>query len=71
MSDQNEQEKLEDNTFEISARILGNELFALRLAANNFKDKWLLTGIVSTLLLTWIVSAYGDNFVSMFSSLGG
>ena len=36
-----------DNRFEVSLRILGNELFALKLQSNNKTNKWMAASVLS------------------------
>lgn len=46
--------------FEISFKILGNEIIGIKVAANTITNKWLLGGITTLLLLTAAFIFFGD-----------
>lgn len=63
MSDQDDKGKLE-----VSVRILGNELVALRMDVDDFKMKWLVMGVVAIVALGWAAGSFGPELISMFGS---
>lgn len=72
MSDDNKEIiKNTDNEFEIAFRLLGNELLAFTLRANNFTNKWLLAGLLSVASIVTIVALFGSDIASFANSLGG
>jgi hypothetical protein len=63
MSEQDDKGKLE-----VSVRILGNELVALRMDVDDFKMKWLVMGVVAIVALGWAAGNFGPELINMFSS---
>ena len=53
---------------EVSVRILGNELVALRMDVDDFKMKWLVMGVIAIVALGWAAGSFGPELISMFSS---
>jgi hypothetical protein len=51
---------------EVSVRILGNELVALRMDVDDFKMKWLVMGVVAIVALGWAAGNFGPELISMF-----
>jgi hypothetical protein len=51
---------------EISLRILGNELVALRMDVDDFKMKWLVIGVVAIVALGWAAGTFGPPLINMF-----
>ena len=51
---------------EVSVRILGNELVALRMDVDDFKMKWLVMGVVAIVALGWAVGNFGPELINMF-----
>ena len=59
----------QSNTYEIKIRVLGNELFAIALAAPDSSNRVLLMGLVTVFCIFTLLGAYGDKFVALFRSL--
>ena len=55
-----------DNKFEVSLRILGNELFALKLQSNNKTNKWMAASVLSLGLLILVISVFGGDIIHFF-----
>ena len=55
-----------DNRFEVSLRILGNELFALKLQSNNKTNKWMAASVLSLGLLILVISVFGGDIINFF-----
>ena len=51
---------------EVSVRILGNELVALRMDVDDFKMKWLVMGVVAIVALGWAAGNFGPELINMF-----
>ena len=51
---------------EVSVRILGNELVALRMDVDDFKMKWLVVGVIAIVALGWAAGEFGQQLMSMF-----
>ena len=52
---------------EVSVRILGNELVALRMDVDDFKMKWLVMGVVAIVALGWAAGNFGPELINMFA----
>jgi hypothetical protein len=63
MSDSDDKGKLE-----VSVRILGNELIALRMDVDDFKMKWLAMGVIAIVALGWAAGSFGPELIGMFGS---
>jgi len=63
MSEQDDKGKLE-----VSVRILGNELVALRMDVDDFKMKWLAMGVIAIVALGWAAGSFGPQLIGMFGS---
>jgi hypothetical protein len=51
---ENQSPALEEK-FEISLRLLGNEIFAMQLVSQSAKKNWAIFGLISLILVTIIV----------------
>jgi hypothetical protein len=51
---------------EVSVRILGNELVALRMDVDDFKMKWLVMGVIAIVALGWAAGNFGPELIGMF-----
>ena len=56
-------------TYEVSIRLLGNEIFALKLWSSSDSNKWIAIGLVTMFSLLTVLGAYGDNLVTFYKSL--
>lgn len=56
---------------EVSVRILGNELVALRMDVDDFKMKWLVMGVIAIVALGWAAGNFGPELMSMFGDNNG
>ena len=61
--------KKQENMYEIKIRVLGNEIFAIALAAPDSSNRILLGGLVTVFCVITIIGAYGAELVSFFKSL--
>ena len=53
---------------EVSVRVLGNELIALRMDVDDFKMKWLAMGVIAIVALGWAAGSFGPQLIGMFGS---
>ena len=64
-------EKFEDEEdFEVSIRVLGNELLALRMKTTKTSNKWMFASIITLGLLIWGVSLFGPSLVDFMKGVG-
>lgn len=62
-------DKDQDGKLELSIRILGNELIAIKMEVNDFKMKWLVVGIGALVGLGYAVSSFGPGLMNTFGTL--
>tara|TARA_B100000900_G_C20571592_1_gene713472 strand:- start:1007 stop:1261 length:255 start_codon:yes stop_codon:yes gene_type:complete len=62
MSTKDDQGKLE-----VSVRVLGNELVALKMTVDDFKMKWLVLGVITIVALGWAAGEFGPDLIGMFN----
>ena len=53
---------------EVSVRVLGNELIAIRMDVDDFKMKWLAMGVIAIVALGWAAGNFGPQLIGMFGS---
>lgn len=61
----------QENMYEIKIRVLGNEIFAIALAAPDTSNRVLLAGLATVFCVLTVLGAYGNQLVSLFKSLTG
>jgi len=59
----------DDGKLELSIRILGNELIAIKMEVNDFKMKWLVVGIGALVGLGYAVSSFGPGLMNTFGGM--
>lgn len=62
-------DKDQDGKLELSIRILGNELIAIKMEVNDFKMKWLIVGIGALVGLGFAVSSFGPGLMNTFGGM--
>ena len=62
------EEKAED--FEVSIRVLGNEMLALKMATTQTSNKWMFASIITLGLLIWGISIFGPSIVQFMKGVG-
>jgi len=62
-------DKDQDGKLELSIRILGNELIAIKMEVNDFKMKWLVVGIGALVGLGYAVSSFGPGPMNTFGGM--
>ena len=58
----------QDNTFELSLRILGSEFIGFKISVNDFKSKWLVLSIIAVGGIGGIVAVVGPTIKALFAS---
>ena len=56
-----------DGSFEISLRVLGNEVIGLSLTVDDFKTKWVVLSVVSLFAISYTVATFGPSLFNMFN----
>lgn len=56
----------ETGTFNVSLRVLGNELIGFSVAADSFSTKWVIIGTMVVFTLTGATAAFGPDIVALF-----
>lgn len=56
----------EDQSYEVTIRVLGNEIFAVKLSTTSTSNRWVLISLVSIFAFLTILGAYGDKFVDLY-----
>ena len=64
MSDQ------ENEDFEVSIRVLGNEMLALKMATTKTSNKWMFASIVTLGLLIWSISIFLPSIITFMNGMG-
>ena len=59
----------DDGKLELSIRILGNELIAIKMEVNDFKMKWLIIGVGTLVALGYAVSSFGPDLMYTFGAM--
>ena len=62
-------DKTDDGKLELSIRILGNELIAIKMEVNDFKMKWLIIGVGTLVALGYAVSSFGPKLMQTFGGM--
>ncbi len=58
-------------SYAIRLRLLGNEIFAIELAAADTSNRLLAAGLVTVFCLLTVLGAYGDKFIKLYQDLIG
>ena len=57
----------QSGAFEMSVRVLGNELIGFRIVVDDFKTKWLVLSIAGAAGIAAIVANYGLPIKNLFA----
>lgn len=68
MTEQNLKPVNEDN-FEISFRILGNEFFGMKISSESRAKNWAFFGLITLIAVTLLVNEIGPAVVSMMNTI--
>jgi len=56
----------ETGTFNVSLRVLGNELIGFSVAADSFSTKWVIIGTMVVTAMAGATAMFGPQIVSLF-----
>ena len=56
-----------EGSFEISLRVLGNELIGLSLTVDDFKTKWVVLSVVSLFAISYAATTFGPSLVNILT----
>lgn len=70
MSEQLDPEN-DDRKFELSLRLMGNEVVAIALFSNNPSNKWLWMSIGAVLVMFTSITLFGADISSFYKSILG
>ena len=59
------EEKEDNNSYEITIRILGNEVLGFGLKSSSKSNKWALIGLITLGVIVGILLNYGDKLVQL------
>ena len=62
-------DKNEDQSYEVSIRLLGNELLAVKLNTTSTTSRWMFVAVATMFSLLVVLGAYGEKFASLFQSV--
>lgn len=68
MTEQNQKPTNEDN-FEISFRILGNEFFGMKISSESRAKNWAFFGLITLVAVTLLVNEIGPALISMMNTI--
>ena len=54
-----------DGSFEISLRVLGNEVIGLSLTVDDFKTKWVVLSVVALFAVSYTAATFGPPLLSL------
>ena len=56
--------------FEVSIRVLGNEMLALKMTTTKTSNKWMFASIITLGLLIWSISIFGPSIIAFTQGVG-
>jgi hypothetical protein len=56
--------------FEVSIRVLGNEMLALKMTTTKTSNKWMFASIITLGLLIWSISIFGPSIIAFTQGMG-
>lgn len=59
----------EDQSYEISLRILGNEIFGIKLSTTSTNSRWITVAILTIFSMLVLLGAYGEKLVNFYKSI--
>ena len=60
--------KNEEGSFEMSIRVLGNEFIGFKIAADDFKTKWIVLGLITIAGIAGILATFGPPIKDLFTT---
>ena len=59
-----------NENFEVSIRVLGNEILALKMTTTKTSNKWMFASIITLVLLIWGISLFGPSLITFMKGIG-
>jgi hypothetical protein len=59
----------EDQSYELHIRLLGNEVFGVKLSTTSTSNRWVLISLLSIFMFLTIIGAYGEKFIQLYQWL--
>jgi len=60
----------DNEDFEVSIRVLGNEMLALKMTTTKTSNKWMFASIITLGLLIWSISIFGPSIIAFTQGMG-
>jgi hypothetical protein len=70
MDMENEDNEGNKDNFEISLRILGNEMIGMRITSQSKTKKWAVFGLVTLIAIAMLANEFGPALMGMVTSIG-
>lgn len=64
-----EQKPVNEDNFEISFRVLGNEFFGMKISSESRTKNWAFFGVLTLVAVTLLVNEIGPALISMINSI--
>lgn len=64
-----EEVEIDKNAYEVSLRLLGNEVFAVKLRSSSDSNRWVFIGLLTAFCSLTLLGAYGEKLVTLFKGL--
>ena len=55
-----------EGTFDLSFRVMNNEVIGFAMRVDDFKAKWLILGLITIAILGFVATAFGPMIMSTF-----
>lgn len=64
-----EEKPINEDNFEITFRVLGNEFFGMKISSQSKAKNWAFFGVLTLVALSLLVNEIGPALVAMFNSV--
>ena len=59
----------EDQSYEMSIRILGNEIIGVKLSTTSTSSRWITVAVLTIFSSLVLLGAYGEKFINLYHQL--
>lgn len=66
---QEDQKPINEDNFEISFRILGNEFFGMKISSESRAKNWAFFGVLTLVAVTLLVNEIGPALIAMVNAI--
>lgn len=63
------QKPINEDNFEISFRVLGNEFFGMKISSESRAKNWAFFGVLTLVAVAVLVNEIGPAFISMINAI--